>query len=490
MPLTIVVRLRHGRYDAAGERASHPEWPPHPARVFCALAASCDGDSDPAWPALRWLEAQPAPEIWADPPGHARHGQTAGYVVKNATDKDGGGSMTWPGRDNGKRIRAFSIPATGSFAIAWPAADPPAQILAQLRDLARLVPYVGRSTSPAEVSVSNGSHAPLRSHVTYEPVPLDGKRAGIQVRVPYRGYADELQAAYHDGRRAWEVARPVPYAVRQRQVTISPGEPTASDIGRGPVPSPFEDLLVWSIQRPVAQLSGDQVAMLASTLRRAVLSVVPDPVPAQISGHGAPGRPHVGFLALPDVGHEHADGHVLGVALAIPDDLPRADLTALLKAVIPLDGLRLPGGRALRLAYGTAGRAGLRPEHWGAEPGTGSREWVTATPVMLDGHLHRGRRSEASEVARSLVIAGYPRPVEVEASPAPLVRGGVRQPRPETLPRNRTHRRLVHARVTFPAPVAGPVLAGSMRYLGVGLFLPVSSPARPHARGETVEALR
>ena len=236
---------------------------------------------------------------------------------------------------------------------------------------------------------------------------------------------------------------------------------------------------MWGLRQPVAQVSGGQVAMLTGVLRRAVLSVVPDPVPAQVSGHGAPDRRHVGFLALPDVGHEHADGHVLGLALAIPGDLPRADLAALLKAVIPLSELRLPGGRILRLSYGAGDRAGLRPEHWGGQPGTGSREWVTATPVMLDGHLHRGQRSEASEVARSLVIAGYPRPAGVEVSPAPLVRGGVWQPRPETLPRNRTHRHLVHARVTFPVPVAGPVLAGSMRYLGVGLFLPARSPARP-----------
>ena len=224
MPLTIAVRLRHGRYDAGGERASDPEWPPHPARVFCALAASCDGDGDPAWPALRWLEAQPAPEIWAGHPDATRRGRATGYVVKNATDKDGGGSMTWPGRDNGKRLRAFAVPAAESFAMTWPEASPPAPVLDQLRDLARLVPYVGRSTSLAEVTVSDGSPATTAGLVAYEPVPLDGRHAAIQVRVPYPGYAGELQAAYRDGRRAWEVARAVPYAIRQHQ-DLSATEP-------------------------------------------------------------------------------------------------------------------------------------------------------------------------------------------------------------------------------------------------------------------------
>ena len=387
--------------------------------------------------------------------------------------------MTWPGRDNGKRVRAFSVPATESFAMTWLEVSPPAEALAQLRALARLVSYVGRSTSLAEVTVADDSPATRASHVVYEPVGLDGQAEGTLVRVPYPGYARELQAAYSDGRRAWEVARTVPYAMRQHQAA---GEPPGAWAGCDAVAGPFEDLLVWGIQRPVAPLGGDQVALLTSTLRRAVMSLVPDPVPAQVSGHDAPDRRHVGFLALPDVGHDHADGHVLGLALAIPGDLPRADLAALLKAVIPLSELRLPGGRVLRLTYGAGGRAGLNPERWGGQPGAGSLEWVTATPVMLDGHLHRGQRSEASEVERSLVIAGYPRPVEVEVSSAPLVRGGVRRPRPETLPRNRAHRRLLHARVTFPVPVAGPVLAGSMRYLGVGLFLPARPPSRPAPR--------
>jgi CRISPR-associated protein Csb2 len=487
MPLTITVRLRNGRYDAGGDRASVPEWPPHPARLFCALAASCDGGGDPAWAALRWLEGQPAPRIWADPAGQVRRGQASGYVVKNETDKEGGGSLTWPGRGNGKRVRAFAVPATDSFVVTWPEASPPARVLAQMAGLARLVPYVGRSTSLADVTVSDSSHAGRDGQAAYEPVLPGEPRDAVRVRVPYPGYVDELQAAYQDDRRAWEVARSVPYATARQPGDAQPGVPGVSgDLA----PGPFEELLVWRLQRSAARVSGGQVAMLTGTLRRAVLSVVPDPVPAQVSGHGAPDRRHVGFLALPDVGHEYADGHVLGLALAIPRDLPRDDLSVLLRAVIPLGEVHLPGGRALRLAYGPGDLKGLRPERWDGEPGAGSREWVTATPIMLDGYLRRGQRSEASEVARSMVIAGYPRPVAVDVSPSPMLRGAVSQPRPETLPTNRAHRRLVHARVTFPVPVTGPVLAGSMRYLGVGLFLPVSPPSRQLAAAGQQEARR
>ena len=65
MPLVIGARLRDGRYDAAGIRPDEPEWPPHPARLFCALVASAGAAAD--WAALRWLEEAGPPQVWANP---------------------------------------------------------------------------------------------------------------------------------------------------------------------------------------------------------------------------------------------------------------------------------------------------------------------------------------------------------------------------------------------------------------------------------------
>ena len=63
------------------------------------------------WAALRWLEAQPAPQVRADPAARVRTGRAAAYVVENA-DSASGGNQNWPGRDNGMRTRAFAVPAT------------------------------------------------------------------------------------------------------------------------------------------------------------------------------------------------------------------------------------------------------------------------------------------------------------------------------------------------------------------------------------------
>ncbi len=480
MPLSIRVCLRSGRYDAGAERPSESEWPPHPARVFCALAASAEDDAD--WSALRWLEQQAPPQVWSDPVDRVRRGQARAYVVQNAIQNNGG-NLNWPGRTNGLRARAFAVPSCECFAIVWPQAEPPAEILNRLSHMAWMVPYVGRSTSTAQVSAAATLPPDIPGGVIYESTEFTGGLSW-DLRIPYSGYTDALRDAYLDGRRSWEVARVRPY--HEERSTGGRAEAAATDMSDA-VAGPFADLMVWSIERPVARIGGDQVVALTRSLRNAVMSRVPDPVPGQISGHTAPGRPHVAFLALPDVGHAHADGHILGIALAIPRDMPAEDLTCLLRAVIlepPLTEIRLASGRPLAVRYG-ADRVGMSPSRWAAADRRGGYEWVTVTPLMLDGHTRRSR-DEASEVARSLVMAGYPEPAAVEVSGTPMMAGAVWRPRNRTLPEGRPRRQLVHVRVRFRESVTGPVLAGSMRYLGLGLFLPVSQerpmpPRRPTA---------
>lgn len=472
MPLSIMVRLRNGSYDAGGERPSTGEWPPHPARVFCALAASAETQED--WGALRWLERQAPPQVWADRRDQVGYSRARAYVVQNAIARHGG-SLAWPGRTNGLRARASAIPASDSFAVVWPETDAPPEVLGRLSLLAWNVPYVGRSTSTAQASVISMLPADLPEVAVYEPAEFGAGRT-LDLRVPYAGYADALRDAYLDGRRAWEVARTLPYGYADR-TTAQQGQVEVAE----PAAGPFADLMVWEIERPVARIGGDQVVTLTTALRKAVISRVPDPVPGPVCGHTDPGRPHVAFLVLPDVDHAHADGHVLGLGLAIPRDLPDGELVPVLRALVvdpPMSKISLPGGRPLAVRYGGS-RPGLWPGRWTAAGRGGEREWVTATPVMLDGHPRRAQDA-ASELARSLVLAGYPRPAEVEVSGTPLMAGAVWRPRRGTLPPDRPRRQMLHAWVRFAEPVIGPVLAGSMRYLGVGLFRPVS-PAPPTA---------
>ena len=73
---------------------------------------------------------------------------------------------------------------------------------------------MGRSTSLAEVTAEEAVPAGVPGQVVCEAADPGDTRAAFQVRVPYSGYMDELDAAYLDGRRSWETARTVPYTVR------------------------------------------------------------------------------------------------------------------------------------------------------------------------------------------------------------------------------------------------------------------------------------
>ncbi len=459
MALAVLVRLRDGRYDAGASRPDFPEWPPHPARLFCALVASACADAD--WAALRWLENASPPEVWAcaTPATTTR----SAFVVTNVTHtKLKGFSQTWPGRTNGSRTRTGVVPGDPGFAFAWPGAEPDSGTVAALSRLARRVPYLGRSTSPAVLSVQAQLPTLRPEWTRWVPVHL-GERAAGELRVPYPGYVGQLRDAYAEGRRAWEVARSVPYGV-----------PRAPQVA-GTAASPYAELVVFGLERKAAMIEGRSLLSLTATLRQALISRIGTDVPRQVTGHGADDRAHVAYLALVDAGHERADGHVLGVAIGLPHGMADHELGRLLAASVdePLRRLTIRRDHQVGVSYEPFRSApwGLIPERWTAQERGGARRWVTATPMMLDHHPRRSCTA-VFEVARSLARAGYPKPVEVEVSPAALIPGAVHRPDLTVLPTRRPHRPVMHARVTFPQPVTGPVVSGSLRYLGLGLFVP------------------
>ena len=462
MALSIVVRLREGRYDAGGLDPRVPEWPPHPARLFCALVESAVDPADRD--ALRWLEALPAPQVWAN--ADIATGRTKGYVVVNAVE--GNGSQTWPGRTNGLRQRVSALPADDTFAIVWPDADPDDPVLARLVRLAGRVPYVGRSTSVAEVSVLAESVAGRPTWTHYVPVPL-GTTHAVALRVPFGGYLGALDAAWDAGIRAWQVAT--------RTVDYAPPIPTTMDDSA--VDGPYSDLLVWGFQQPTVAIGGDDLLTVTQSLRRAVTSRVGDQAPAEVNGHGADGIPHLAYLGLVDVQHDNADGHLLGAAVAVPAHLAGAARRAVLRGLLgagalsSMTTLNAGRGRRLRLVYRPDAPWGARLERW--VPRGGSRTWVTVTPLMLDRHLKRSS-DVTEEIIRSVVNAGFPAPASVELLAGPAVKGGIERFRPGALPAW-AGRPTVHCRIVFERALRGPVLAGSLRYLGGGLFAPENGPS-------------
>jgi CRISPR-associated protein Csb2 len=246
------------------------------------------------------------------------------------------------------------------------------------------------------------------------------------------------------------------------------------------VPSVYADVVIWRFVgvRPDGRLA----VRFTTALRRAIMSRVEDPLPEALHGHGVPGRPHVAFLALPWVGDQHADGHLLGLAVAVPHldaaDRDRVHRGLLKRRTEHAFPLRVPGIGCVYLRYepGIIGPAALDPRRWRR----GSRHWASATPVVLDRHPHRG--DVAAEVEHSLRTAGLPTHTTITAidvSTHPLQPAALRL-RPDDLPRYARGRPYRHVAVTFDEPVAGPILAGATRHLGIGLLTPTpTTPVRP-----------
>lgn len=475
--LSLTIRLRLGTYDAATtDDPLSPEWPPHPARVFCALVAG--GPTDAEWAALRWLESQPMPEVHA-PEALARSAHEQ-FLVTNRTEPNGG-SQTHPGRKQTVRVKPRLLPRHPTFRIVWPEAVPSTYDIASLTSLASRVPYVGRVTSDAEVLVSDRPNEES-GYSVFEPCSL--RHAEFDLRVPYPGYSDRLIAAFEGNRHAWEESRPAGY--RRHVVAADPPPPV--------VASPFASLFVLAIGG-TSRLAASHSAIITGLLHRATIALFERELgaaPTSVSGHDGD-DPHVAYLALPNVGafqrlpgtsqrfaaqNLRADGRVLGVALAIPAESAISEAAIHRCLVAP--------GRGEPLCHLTLGRLGrvdlafepdghrpvaLSPTRWTRS----ARWWATATPVVLDRFPKIGRDDTADLVADALVTAGYPCPEEVRVSRAAFLPGA------PVLARSAVQRRAgmpvrpwTHAWVRFGQQVCGPVLAGSMRFRGLGLFAPLT----------------
>ena len=275
-------------------------------------------------------------------------------------------------------------------------------------------------------------------------------------------------------------------------------------------PSTAGDWIVLELEARHRQMAMTRTVELTRVLRESLLSHVPDPLPEGISGHRSDGgptsSPHIALLALPNVGFEHSDGRIMGLAISLPDRLDQAALNGALRGVGAWERNR--DGGPLQLRMGRNGTVemqrrqppfalvSLRRDVWSRA----SRQWASATPLALPAHpgnLRRGSpaarakawaRAEES-VAKSCEHVGLPRPVDVRVSfvshfvgarpvqdfPAFRQGGGAK---------GGVVRRLVHASVEFAEEVSGPLMLGSGRFLGLGLMRPVSEETRNGQRAD------
>lgn len=380
---------------------------PHPARLHALLrSSSCTNEHDKL---LRWWESLAPPEL-----------------------------------------RSARYPSEG-FALVWADVDPTDDQLRAVRDLVRRVPD---RKIPEWRDWSVLAHAPSDgASIRYVP---SGESGDATLRIASAGFTEALETACAGGNEGWEdMAAVQSYEKVARDAEVS--QPALSGHG---------EMLCFRFPPGVA-VDGVACGAVAARLRDAVLARVPDPLPPEVSGHGANGRPHLACVPLLDVGGRRSRGDAVGAAVVFPRDSGQwADSvrSALLGGSRPLS---IPVG-AVRMDLVPVDGADHLPqahqEHW-AGP---AQSWVSVTPMVHDRFSKRG--NEKDEIARCCTRLGLPEPSAVEVSRDRLVRGAPKL-RPHDLPRT-DKRPCTHVRIDFPVPVQGPLLLGAQRHVGMGLCVP------------------
>lgn len=515
--LALGIRYLNGFVAAAEpDNLERAEWPPHPGRVFMALAAAHfhTGADPKEREALLWLEGTErggeisAPSLVAS--DHIQRAIVKHYVPVN--DKVGP-SKALPHslpltRERQDRVFARAWLEDDTVHLIWPELEPPAPHREALADLCAKVTRIGHSSSLVQMWLANPEEVGEPSWVP------DEERGILHLRIPGPGTLDYLAQQYNAGAnedyaglKVTEMETDNPKtkkAVRKRLRDEYGNQPppqqrphlalhhgyarpvsdTDTSEAKGTVFTPYPLMLKFSpTQGPYKVLDLFSTLAVTNRWREAILSHSNDlsePVRRLLSGHSARGGPaddpHLAFLPLAFIGHEHADGHLLGMGLVLPAELSRADRREALRAIAAVRELKLGPLGVWRTEPVTESRPpwNLRPEAWtaGAE---GATHWSTVTPIAFDRHPKAKDRAQyqqetADMIAESCTRIGLPKPRDVIVTQVSAHFG---VPPSFNFPRlrrkNGSDRRHTHAILVFDEAVQGPMLIGAGRFRGYGL---------------------
>lgn len=515
--LAFGIRYLNG-FVAASEPDSHerPEWPPHPGRVFMALAAAhfeTGGDASER-EALEWIETLDSPPRihagGASPRALVRH-----YVPVN--DRAGPAKAILQSapaltRDRQERTYARAWLDEEVVYLSWPGAEPPDSTRDVLGRLCGKVTRIGQSSSLVHMWLASPDEI---KDPTWVP---DANQPEIHLRVAGPGTLKHLERCFNKkevdlwgdlvvkandaaNKKAQKAAReqlkkehPEGRPVRVRPALrifegyARPCSFAETATAPGTVFSPH--LIVRAIEResgPYRELDLLCASHLVQRYREAILTKsndLPEPIRRLLSGHDEHGAPleeaHLAFVPLAFVGHPHADGHLLGVGVVLPEGLAAEDRRHALRAVARVDRLLLGRLGTWRINGATAMEPpwNLRSDVWTAHP-RGATHWSTVTPIAFDRHPKEKDRSAvqreiAGLIAQAAVRVGLPAPRDVIVT---AVSAHLGVPPAHAFPRLKrkdgSQRRHAHAILVFDEPVRGPVLLGAGRYRGYGVCRPL-----------------
>ncbi len=514
------------------------EWPPHPGRVFMAMAAAhfetppdaSESAINAAWQeeaaTLRWLEGLEAPLIVGSETTDHRDVLDV-YVPPN--DMGPTKRTIVPAYRTNRQPRTFPKvrPHEDTLFLHWPEANPSAAQRAALERICAKVIRIGHSSSLVHMWVSEvapvgtSGWAPVEDEhkaETLERFRMPGCGCLDYLREQYNGDAVDrfydfytrIDSAKGKDQKALKAAFEAEFGIKFTMNLTAPGSrrPVLSmtqayerisghSENAAPASTVFDDSLLVLDKREGPSLGLESTWRLLTALRGATEKIC-SPTPEWLNGHQPDGQPsenpHLALIPLGFVGSEYADGHLLGAALAFPRDIPLEERGGLVGNLL-YDANGLP--KDIRLTLGKLGvwtlgeelrptpPLALRSTSW-TRP---SHTWASVSPVVLDRHPKTDPRQDRSgylaEVAAIITEScrriGLPAPVEIDIDKTSWHRGAPRaKPGPDGYPLmperpGGPNRRQVHVWLRFDRPVLGPVLLGAGRYRGYGLCKPWTS---------------
>ncbi len=365
-------------------RRERVEWPPHPARIFMAIAAAwfetepSGNDEDLKQQhraeglALRWIQSLGDPDI-SIPQVENEFERSIVDVFVPINDSAGPSasilqSASTLTRD--KQPRSFPRIYVGNepCVLKWPSAPLFDQHKEALARLCEKVTRIGHSSSLVRMWITSDEEIPPqeRDWLVPDTVAVDermrsvphgfldyltecyGKAArdqhellGTQIeglkedqkRIQGKG-AKEAKAQIAEQIQVLEtelnhvsprpVVRPsISRSTSYRKRTLNE-QPTAIQTGFD------KDVLVLVAQAGI-RLSAASTLMITQTLRKTIMSVCDEPIPSWISGHQTHGEPlrdgigHIACIPLLSAGFPYSDGHLMGAGIVFPRTVSRQD---------------------------------------------------------------------------------------------------------------------------------------------------------------------
>ncbi len=512
---------------ADGARKEQAEWPPHPDRVFMALAAAWfeTGEDPEEGEALRWLETLSPPGIAAS--GYTTRRSVVNYVPVNDTRvsrqaprgselrklRDAGLAVLPEHRSRQPRGFPVAIPYDPNVYLVWPEIEL-GEHHAALERLTAKVTHVGHSASFVQAWVVvegdiRPTWEPVEGIATHrmrvfstgrlENLTLACNRANVEAYADLKARSDALRGTRNKKLR--EEKRRLDSVILERfgayaPVSLRPVPTRWQGYGR-PVKngSPEQQGSVFDPNLLVLTVRGRRVPLattlkLTQALRGVLMDCCPQqPPPEWFSGHrlnGTPStRPHMALLPLPFAGDQYADGRVMGLALALPHSLDVEEARNCLGAFMYSAETGLPREHRLfdgrwfecRIELETRERI---PKNLNAETWTrASRVWASVTPVVLNRHFKgKDKWAQAAESVKDACgHIGLPRPRELMLQPVSWVEGAPHAREYPQMTRKSDGGRQSHAHAVmiFDEPVQGPVVVGAGRFRGYGLCRPMDN---------------